>query len=229
MKLLFINAKAKLNDIDLAEAIKAIKNYKTISLISTVQFLHLLDKTKAKLEAAGYKVLIGMPKVHAINKGQVLGCDVSAIAEKADCVLYIGTGKFHPLGIAASSAANLPMFCVEPFSGSVERVSAQEIRKFQLKQQARIVGFKAAKKVGILVTLKPGQHEMQGHVERIKEKLEKEGKQVFVFIGDTINPSELENFPQIEAWVNTACPRMVDDQELYKKPIVNASEALSDS
>ena len=29
---------------------------------------------------------------------------------------------------------------------------------------------------------------------------------------------------QLEAWVNTACPRMVDDQELYKKLVVNALE-----
>ena len=74
--------------------------------------------------------------------------------------------------------------------------------------------------------MKPGQNEMQGGVEKIKEKLEKAGKEVFVFIGDTLNPAELENFPQIDAWVNTACPRMVDDQELYKKPVVNALELI---
>ncbi|HIH14197.1 MAG TPA: 2-(3-amino-3-carboxypropyl)histidine synthase [Nanoarchaeota archaeon] len=226
MKLLFINAKAKLDDVDMAETIKAIENYKTISLISTIQFLHLLDKLKIKLEKAGHKVLVKNPLVHAIAKGQVLGCDVSAIDEKADCVLYIGTGKFHPLGIAPSGAAGLPIICVEPFSGNVELVSQQEIRKIQLKQQARIAKFKEAKRVGILVTVKPGQSEMQGLVEKIKEKLEKEGKDVFVFIGDTLNPAELENFPQIDAWVNTACPRMVDDQELYKKPVVNALELI---
>ena len=34
----------------------------------------------------------------------------------------------------------------------------------------------------------------------------------------------LRNFPKIECWISTACPRMVDDQDLYNKPIVNVEE-----
>ena len=227
MKVLFTEAKSNLKEITLDKAIVAVNKYKKVGLVSTVQFLGLLPDVQKTLEKAGHQVSTSKPQLHAIKAAQLLGCDVTAIPQDCDCVLYVGTGEFHPFGIGLTTFSQKPFFKLNPFSGNVEILSEKEIRKMQLKQQARIANFKAAKTIGILVTLKLGQNEMQGSVDKIKEKLEKEGKEVFVFIGDTLNPAEMENFPQIEAWVNTACPRMVDDQELYKKPIVNVVEALS--
>ena len=37
-------------------------------------------------------------------------------------------------------------------------------------------------------------------------------KKSYIFIADTINESEFENFPFIECWVNTACPRFADEK-----------------
>lgn len=223
---MFVEAKAKLKELKLDKAIVALNKFKKIGLVSTVQFLELLPDVQKTLEKAGHQISMAKPQLHAIKAAQLLGCDVTAIPQDCDCVLYIGTGEFHPFGIGLTQFAEKPFFILNPFSGTVEKLSEKEIRKMQLQQQARIIKFKEAKTVGILVTLKLGQNEMQGNVNVIKEKLEKEGKEVFVFIGDTLNPAELENFPQIDAWVNTACPRVVDDQELYKKPVVNVSEAL---
>jgi diphthamide biosynthesis enzyme Dph1/Dph2-like protein len=64
--------------------------------------------------------------------------------------------------------------------------------------------------VGILVTTKPGQNQSKG-VELLREKLEKAGKQVFIFLADEINFGSLENFNFIEVWINSACPRIVED------------------
>ena len=227
MKVLFTEAKSNLKEITLDKAIVAVDKYKKVGLVSTVQFLGLLPDVQKTLEKAGHQVSTSKPQLHAIKAAQLLGCDVTAIPQDCDCVLYVGTGEFHPFGIGLTTFSQKPFFKLNPFSGDVEKLSEKEIRKMQLQQQARIANFKAAKTIGILVTLKLGQNEMQGSVDKIKEKLEKEGKEVFVFIGDTLNPAEMENFPQIEAWVNTACPRVVDDQELYKKPVVNVVEALS--
>ncbi len=226
MKVLFVEAKSTLNEIKLDRAVVAVNKYKIVGLVSTVQFLDLLPGVQGLLEKAGHKISISKPSLHVVKAGQLLGCDVTAIPQDCDCILYVGTGEFHPFGISLTQFGSKPFFKLNPFTGVCEQLSEKEIRKMQLQQQARIARFKEAKTVGILVTLKPGQHEMQGHVEKIKNKLEKEGKEVFVFISDTLNPAELENFPQIEAWINTACPRMVDDQEVYKKPVVNALEII---
>ena len=60
-----------------------------------------------------------------------------------------------------------------------------------------------------------------------KEKLEKDGKKVFLFVGDLITDTELRNFSHIQAWVNTACPRLMDDD--FEKPIINAADLLNET
>ena len=51
----------------------------------------------------------------------------------------------------------------------------------------------------------------------LKKKLDKKS---YLFIADNINSSEFENFPDIQSWVNTSCPRMdMNDNRIinYKK------------
>ncbi len=50
----------------------------------------------------------------------------------------------------------------------------------------------------------------------IKKKLSQlekkyKNKRFYKFVFDTLDYSQLENFPFIECWVNTACPRIFDD------------------
>ena len=56
----------------------------------------------------------------------------------------------------------------------------------------------------------------------IKSKLEKQGKEAFIFVCDLLDANELENFPFVEYWVNTLCPRIADDKD--KKNIIDMSE-----
>ena len=51
----------------------------------------------------------------------------------------------------------------------------------------------------------------------LKEKLEKEGKSVYLFLTDEINVNQLPNFNFIEVWVNTACPGL----DLDSNKIIN--------
>ena len=76
------------------------------------------------------------------------------------------------------------------------------------------MNFLNSKKVGILVSLKPGQERLKEAL-KLSKKLEKEA---YLFLFNNISPAEFENFPQIGSWVNTACPRL--DMESNK--IVNA-------
>ncbi len=225
MKTLFIEAKSTKSILPAAKLIlKELKDFNSIGLLATVQFVHQLDKVKKIFEAEGKKVFIGRPREHCIYSGQVLGCDVNSaleVEEKVDCFVYFGTGQFHPLGIALKTEK--PVFKVDPFTEKIERISEQEKKIWLKKQAARVSKVKDAKIIGILVSTKPGQYK---NVEGIKEKLEKQGKEVYILICDTINSQELANFTQIQAWINTACPRIVDDQELFSRPIANIEEVL---
>ena len=226
MRVLFVEAKANLDVIPALEKnLKTLQKYKKFALATTVQFVEQLPTAQIFLEQNKIKVFVGKPSLHAIKPGQLLGCDPTAalsVAKEVNAILYIGTGEFHPGPVEVGT--DKTVLKLNPFTKKITEVTGEEIRRHKLKNLARIEKFKAAKTIGILVTTKLGQSEMQGPAQKIKEKLEKQGKQVFLFLGDTFNYKDLENFPNIEAWVNTACPRVTDDQELIGRPVVNVNE-----
>jgi 2-(3-amino-3-carboxypropyl)histidine synthase len=221
MKVLFVQAKAKKSVIGaISKALKGIPE-KKIGIITTVQFADQLEKVKKTLEDNNKIAVIGKPSCTAVLPGQVLGCDVSAatsIENKVDCFLYIGTGEFHPLGLLAKTEKSI--YVLNPFTNQLKEISPEEKQKLVKRKILKLAQFKDCKIIGIIVSTKPGQCNLQADPEKIKKKLEKQGKRVYLFIGDSITDAELQNFPKIDGWVNTACPRLADDT--FSKPFVNA-------
>ena len=80
-----------------------------------------------------------------------------------------------------------------------------------------MVKFYSSKNIGILVSTKTGQNRFKDAVN-LKKKLK--DKDCYLFAADIIDLNQLENFPFIECWVNTACPRIADD----RTGIVNIDE-----
>lgn len=241
MKVLFVQAKANK---DVASVIsKILKGIpeRRIGLMSTVQFTNQLEKVRKTLEDNSKIIVIGKPTGSAVLEGQILGCDVSSatnVMNEVDCFLYIGTGNFHPFGLLAkpnlnevqmgaakqkvSLATEKPIYVLDPFTEKLREITKEEKQKLWKKQLLRLEQFKACRTIGLIISTKLGQCELQSNPEVLKEKLEKQGKKVYLFICDNITNSELLNFPRIEGWVNTACPRLADD--VFDKPFVNACE-----
>ena len=172
---------------------------KRVGLVATVQHKHELNKIKEILEKSGKKAIIG---------GQILGCDISAakkIKDKVDAFLYIGSGEFHPLGVALET--NKKVIIANPLSNQVSEIKKQDVENYRKKQKGALIKFLSSETVGILVSLKPGQQNLKKAME-LKKNLK--SKKTYVFIADTIDLNQLENFPFIECWINTACPRLVD-------------------
>lgn len=199
MKTLFIPAKSK---IDISNLVKKVKIKGKIGLISTIQFLDQLKKAKRILK-------------NSIIAGQILGCDISAaekIKNKIDIFLYIGSGKFHPLFVAVKTKK--PVYITNPLTNEISKISESEIQEYEKKQKGKLAKFYAADKIGIIISVKPGQYDLKKALE-LKKKLKKES---YIFVCDDINEQELENFKDIEYWINAACPRI----EL--KNVINAEE-----
>lgn len=194
MKTLFIEAKSNA-DIKLSKQQLA-KLPKKIGIATTIQHLHKIKDVQKQIKGS-------------IIAGQVLGCDVSKaekIKNKVNAFLYIGSGEFHPLGIAL--AAGKDVFCFNPFTKKLTKITKKEIEKYNKKKKTALIKFLSAEKVGILVSTKPGQQQMKKALELAKRK----DKQYFIFAFDTLNEIDLENFPFIQCWVNTACPRIADNK-----------------
>lgn len=236
MKTLFVEAQMNydLKPV-LKKAAEEIK-FEKISLLTTVQHVHQIQEAKKLLEKEGKAVHIGTPLrfkdlvskqgIYSIHQGQILGCDASAaldVIDKVDCTLYIGTGHFHPLEILFKT--NKPVYIADPFYGKVEELNQDYKKKYLAKQAARMANAKEAKCFGILLSTKPGQYYLSA-VKQIKDLAKKHGKEAVVLLGDTIDPQGLLDFNNVDCYINTACPRIVEDQARYPKTVINFTEFM---
>ena len=204
---------------NLSAALPHLKGMEKIALVTTVQHIHQFPKMKEFFEKNGISVLSGKG-CFAKYEGQVLGCDPTAalsVAEHADCILFIGTGKFHPTSIISDK----PVFSFDPFAKAFADLSP-EIKKLRKKRQGALAKALDAKIFGILISTKPGQFCLQ-IAEWAKKELEAKGKKAYLLVSNEINPLSLENFRKIDCYINTACPRLSEDTEMFRKPILNAA------
>tara|TARA_Y100000310_G_C20376382_1_gene665959 strand:+ start:34 stop:684 length:651 start_codon:yes stop_codon:yes gene_type:complete len=180
-----------------------------VMVATTIQFIDCLREVKEKLSAFGKEVYF-FQSMHSRTPGQILGCDNFKIKSGIEAFLYIGDGEFHPTALLANE---LPIFCFNPLSEQWKKFGRKEWEQAKLKKKVALMKFHSASKVGILVSIKAKQRFLQGPAGKLKEELERKGKEVYVFLGNELNEFSLNNYPFIECWVNTACPRISDDVE----------------
>lgn len=203
---------------------KILSQYKSIGLISSLQFLDTFTAARKFLESKGHSVLIGNPAKSQkhLYPGQVLGCDVTtaqSIDKQVDCFLYIGSGKFHALG--ALLRTEKPLFCLDVEKQQIEQL---DDKPFLKQKYASIALAKDAKKIGILVSTKVGQKEMQGNAFALKKRIEAKGKEAIVITADDISQDKLLGIG-VDAYVFTACPRIVlENRAVFNKPILNVED-----
>jgi 2-(3-amino-3-carboxypropyl)histidine synthase len=199
-----------------------LSEWSKIGLATTVQHLQALDTAREILVHAGKTVIIG--DAGRINyAGQVTGCDysnVKSIANEAEAFLFIGGGQFHALGIALSTSK--PTIIADPFDKRVYSIDA-EAQKILKQRWACIAEAANAKTFGVLIGLKPGQKRFDEAL-KIKETIEKNGKTACLFAIREVVPEALMEFPTVDAYVNTACPRISLDAPSFPKPVLTINE-----
>jgi 2-(3-amino-3-carboxypropyl)histidine synthase len=205
------------------KALPLLKGYRKIGLATSVQHLQTLDRAKKILEDAGKVVLVGDAGQLAYA-GQVLGCNysnVAAVAGEAEAFLFLGGGLFHALGIAL--ATGKPTFIADPYDDRAYPIGEQAQKtlkqRFAIIQQA-----KKAAVFGVLVGLKPGQRHLETALA-VKTQAQEKGKTAIVLAAREVTPEVLLEFPQIDAYVNTACPRVsLEAPGKFSKPVLTVNE-----
>lgn len=231
------------------------EHIESVALFASVQFLELerikqqlkdngiaAKTTKAKRTDAEAQIL-GCDAYHDSFKENIIA--------DADAILYIGDGMFHPKALLLAQKGNeegkrgeggegerrgeggegketrniKDIIIWDPIAEKMSIIGKKEIERQLLKAKANYTRYLAANTIGILVTIKPGQQYLV-HALKLKEKLEHAGKKAFIFIDSTIDLKLLENYPFIDAWVNTACPRIgMDDIVNVGQAVVNVNDA----
>lgn len=205
MKTIFIETKYS-GEIDFSK-INAEKLPEKIGLAATVQFVDYLTEAKKYLETKGKKIFIGKGKQK--YPGQVLGCEQSSALElsnKVNAYLYIGDGRFHPVGIALKTKKDV--FTFNPFSNEFKKIERKEIEIIERKRQGQLAKFYSSKEIGVIISTKPGQNRLE-QAKKLAKKFP--DKNFYYILFDNVDYSQLENFNFIQSWINTACPRIEED------------------
>lgn len=170
-----------------------------VMLCVTVQYIDFVDDLKRQLRS---KEAVLFKSRHGQYPGQILGCDNFKVSKEIEGFLYVGDGMFHPKALLINEK---PVFAYNPLSEKWSRLGVKEINEYKIRKKVNLSKFYAADKIGVVVSIKPGQYNMQKALD-LKEKLK--DKEVYLFVCDNVDLKEFENFPFVEAWVNTACPRI---------------------
>jgi 2-(3-amino-3-carboxypropyl)histidine synthase len=224
---LYVEARADASIVEpMNQAVKLLEQEHVIGLASNIQHIHQIDVAKKILEQNGKQVLIGRPSGWLKYSGQVLGCDYSsviAIAGKIDAAVILSGGDFHALGIPLATGKRT--IVVDPFQQTA-RDMTEVCRKLLRKRWINIERFKQAEKIGIIVGLKSSQMNISV-ARRLKELLEEKGHATILICATEVVPETLGSFTDLDAYVEISCPRIsTDDQERYRKPILNPEEAM---
>lgn len=198
-------------------------NFEKIGIVASLQFVDAINKVKKYLESKGKKVFVGDGENNEkfLYPGQVLGCDFSQalkIADKVECFIVISSGKFHALGVALKTKK--PVFLLNVEKGKLEKIDTEEFIKRKIIAQELA---KECKKIGIIVSTKPGQENIELAIN-LKRKIEEKGKQAYILVADEIKPEKVK-YLGIECLINTACPRIaIEERHLFPIPILNPDE-----
>lgn len=207
----------------LEKALPELKDFKW-GLTTTIQHMDYLDEVKDFLEKNDIPTTIGESGSRSSYPGQILGCDwgsAKSVMDEVDGFLYLGTGEFHPKGIALATGKTV--ISINPVENSCEAFDL-DMEDFLQKRAAVIEQAKSAESFGVLVSTKIGQNRLD-LAEELKSKLLGEGYDSYILITDEVTPEIMYDY-RFGAYVNTACPRLpIDDAERYDSPILTPFEA----
>ncbi|MBE5729516.1 diphthamide synthesis protein [Candidatus Parvarchaeota archaeon] len=221
METMFVESRYKgvVSD-ELLERIKEkINPYKKINLIGVIQYLDQMNYVKDRIKDKEFVVLSS--KYRAMYPGQILGCDqYAAECEDCDVILAFTQGIFHIMGVLMKTDKKVINVDVE--TGKMEELDEKSVQRYKKRMMQAIGIALSAKKVMFVESIKSGQ---TVGAKDIKDALIKKGIEVYTVVFDEINFQRLNEFRDVDAFINTACQRIaIDDMDKLEKPIVNAED-----
>jgi 2-(3-amino-3-carboxypropyl)histidine synthase len=208
----------------LAELVRHAALPRRLGLVASVQHLDLVPPFTAALEARGFEVHIGQGDRRLAYPAQALGCNYTgaeAVVAQVDAFLFLGTGQFHPIGLAF--AVDRPVWSLDPLQNLLEA----PIDRSTLvgRRQLTVAKARDARRWGILVSTFGGQNRSPTALA-LQERARAAGREAELLVFDRLDPRDLEG-RAFDAYVNTACPRIaLDDGGNYGRPILTPPEFL---
>lgn len=208
----------------LAEMVRAADLPTRLGLVASVQHLDLVEPLTDALRRLGTTLRTGTGDRRLSYGAQALGCNYTSaqsIETDVDGFLFLGTGRFHPIGLAM--AVTKPIWSLDPLQGRFE----EPIDRAALVRARQLLVASAfeARRFGILVSAFAGQ-DRSGMAAALAERLRRRGRTAEILVANRIEPKDLEG-RALDAYVMTACPRIaLDDSKLFERPMLTPPELL---
>jgi len=205
----------------------SMKGVVDVGVTASLQEVPCIALLRQRLEEEGYRVHVGVGSDRVKYAGQVLGCDYTSalsIKDKVEVFIHLGGGLFHALGLGL--ATQMPVVLCDPYRGEAREIG-HEVKKVKSTRLYYVVrAMEEARQYCIVVGCKWRQRHLYSAM-RVKRLLEERGKKVCLLTLYEVSPQALENFPEPDAFVITACPRIpIDDYMNYRRPLLTVLEAL---
>ncbi|XP_062448564.1 2-(3-amino-3-carboxypropyl)histidine synthase subunit 1 [Rhea pennata] len=192
----------------------------SLALVSTVQFVPALQAASQELRSQ-YKVCV--PQCKPLSPGEILGCTSPRLAQDTDAIVYLGDGRFHLESVMIANPG-IPAYRYDPYSKVFSQEHYAHERMHCARQQAIRTAAGARTWGLILGTL--GRQGSPGILQHLESRLRALGRPFVRVLLSEIFPSKLQLFPDVDAWVQVACPRLsIDWGEAFSKPLLTPYEA----
>ncbi|SDM81767.1 2-(3-amino-3-carboxypropyl)histidine synthase [Halogranum gelatinilyticum] len=186
-----------------------------VGLVTTAQHMNLFGDMVEWLEDRGYDVHTRKGDDRLTYEGQVLGCNYASADIDADQIMYVGGGKFHPLGLAMEHP-DKKVVIADPVNNVVK---VADTEKFMKQRYGAVHRAMDADKWGVIFCTKIGQGRWE-----IAEEIVENNENAYLITMDEVTPDRLRNF-DMDAFVNTGCPRITtDDGPRFHKPMLTPQE-----
>ncbi|MES3517110.1 MAG: diphthamide biosynthesis enzyme Dph2 [Natronomonas sp.] len=186
-----------------------------VGLVTTAQHMNKFEEMREWLEDRGYEVETRRGDERLTHEGQVLGCNYASADVDAEQILYVGGGKFHPLGLAMEHPEKTVVIA-DPVNNVV---TIADTEKFMKQRYGAVHRAMDADEWGVIFCTKIGQGRWE-----VAQEIVEENDDAYLITMDEVTPDRLMNFG-LDAYVNTGCPRITtDDGPQFDAPMLTPGE-----
>nr|NVI71061.1 putative diphthamide biosynthesis protein 1 [Cucujiformia] len=206
VKVLYIFVDIKIDPLHFINTIKHNFPVTTkLGLVSTIQFLSTLQGVSKELKEFGYEV--SLPQSKPLSAGEVLGC-TAPVLRCTEAVIYLGDGRFHLEAIMIANP-KIQAYRYDPYEKEFTREFYEHDEMNSIRKSCIDESIAGSKFGVIMGTL--GRQGNPNVVEHLRKRLKEKDKKVVVILLSEVFPKKLELFPQLDAFVQIACPRLSID------------------
>ncbi|XP_053562194.1 2-(3-amino-3-carboxypropyl)histidine synthase subunit 1 [Bombina bombina] len=192
----------------------------SLAFVSTIQFVSALQAAAQALRSE-YQVTV--PQCKPLSPGEILGCTSPRLDKSVNAVVYLGDGRFHLESVMIHNPET-KAFRYDPYSKVFSREYYEH--SIMLKNRSDAISAAANAKTWGLILGTLGRQGSPKILEHLESRLQALGCCYVRLLLSEIFPNKLKLFPEVEAWVQVACPRLsIDWGTAFSKPLLTPYEA----